>query len=165
MNQMNMAGFNAGNVALGHNNMQMPNNGPNGVARMPEEHVEDANYEGKLNYFIYGYLYNKRLYDAARELKNSGVPFDPSLEEGDMNGVDNNIHTDSKESIDKDRPTDIPEFKGIHDGQGGPFLLSWFALFWDIYFAQRKNNRASNNAMQYVQHVSSQGSIVRYIVS
>jgi hypothetical protein len=152
MNQMNMAGFNAGNVALGHNNMPMPNNGPNGVARMPEEQVEDTNYEAKLNGFIYGYLCKRKLYDAARELKNSGVPFDPSLDDNAANGVDSNMHTDSKDNIDKDRPADLPEFKGGDDGQGGSFLLSWFALFWDIYFAQRRNSRASNNAIQYVQH-------------
>lgn len=161
MNQMSMAGFNAGNVSLGPN-MQMPNNVPNGVVRMTEEHGEDTNYEGKLNSFIYGYLCNKRLYQAARELKDSGVPFDPVLGDSGANGVDDGMHTDSKDGIDKDRPADLPEYKGPDDGQGGSFLLSWFALFWDVWFAQRKNSRASNNAMQYVQQTTVRSTPIYY---
>ena len=151
---MNMAGFNAGNPALG--NMPMPNNGPNGAMRMPEEHIDEANSEGRLNFYIYEYLCQRRQYEAARALKNSGMPFEPALVEGDANGVDDNMHTDSKANIDKNRPDDLPDVKGMPDGQGG-FLISWFALFWDVYNARRKDPRASNNAMQYVQHTQVRG--------
>ena len=147
MNQMNMAGF---NPALG--NMSLPNNGPNGNMRMPDERIEEGTYEGRLNTFIYGYLCQKGQYDSARALKNSGMPFEPPLVDNDVNGVDDSMHADSKDNIDKNRPDDLPEIKDTSDGQGGSFLLSWFAIFWDIYFAQRKDKRASNNSMQYVQH-------------
>lgn len=150
MNQMNMAGFQAGNPALG--NMPIPNNGPNGAVRMPEEHVDEASYEARLNTFIYGYLCQKGQYESARALKNSGMPFEPPLVDGDVNGVDDNMHTDSKDNIDKKLPDDLPHVSMLSDGQGGPFLLSWFALFWDIFLAQRKDPRASRNAMNYVHH-------------
>ena len=145
-----MAGFNVGNPALG--NMPMPNNGPNGAMRMPEERIEEANYEGKLNTCIYEYFCHKGQYESARALKNSGMLFEPPLVEGDANGLDDNMHADSKASIDKNRPDDLPDVKGMSDGQGGPFLLSWFACFWDIWSARRKDTRASSSAMQYVQH-------------
>ncbi len=150
MNPMAMAGPYAGNPALG--NMPMPNNAPNGM-RMQEEHTEEVNYEGKLNTFIYSYLCHKGQYESARALKNSGMPFDdPALADGDVNGMNDGIHGDSKNNIDKNRPDDLPDVKVTSDGQGGPFLLSWFELFWDVYFAQRKHSKASNNAMQYVQN-------------
>ena len=156
MNQMNMAGFNAaGNPGLG--NMQMPNNAPNGAMRMPEEHMEEVNYEGKLNTYIYGYLCQKGQYESARALKNSGMHFDDgALIDGDINGMNDNMHGDSKDNIDKNRPDDLPDVKPSYtDGNGGSFLLGWFTLFWDMYFAQRKDNlrnKASHNAMQYVQN-------------
>ena len=156
MNQMNMPGFNAGNPALGH--LAMPNNGPNGAMRMPEEHVDEANFEGKLNFCIYEYFCQKRQYEAARALKNSGLPFDPTLSDADTNGVDDNMHGDSKANIDKNLPDDLPSVKGLSDGPGGPFLLSWFALFWDVWNARRKDSsKASNNALQYVQHTQVRG--------
>ena len=156
MNQMNMAAFNAGGPGLG--NMPMQNNGPNGtVGRVMDEHppVDDANYEAKLNTFIYGYFITKGKYDAARALKESGMQFDPPLDgsDGGMNGAEDNMQTDSKDGIDMARPGDLPDVKSIQsDGQGGSFLLSWFALFWDVYFAQRKNARATPQAAMYVQH-------------
>ena len=149
MNQMNMGGFNAGNGALG--NMQMPNHGPNGVGgRMPEDH-EDTNYEAKLNSYIYGYFCVKKQWDLARALKDSGVEFDPPLVNDHANGANDNMQTDSKDSMDVKRPDDLPDPRQLgEDGQGGSFLSSWFALFWDIFSAQRKSNRASANALQYV---------------
>ena len=156
MNNMNanMAGFNAGGAALG--NIPMVNNVPNGAMRQPEEQVEDTpNYEAKLNALIYHYLCTKGQYDSARAVKNSHMVFDPPLTGGDVNGVDNSMQNDSKEGIDKNRPDDLPDIEGtMNDGQGGSFLLGWFCLFWDIYFAQRKLPKASQNAMQYVQHTT-----------
>ena len=143
-----MGGFNAGNGALG--NMQMPNHGPNGVVgRMPEEH-EDTNYEAKLNSYMYGYFINKAKWDVARALKDSGLDFDPPLVTDHANGANDNTQTDSKDNMDMKRPDDLPDPPHLGDGQGGSFLSSWFALFWDIFSAQRKSNRASVNAMQYV---------------
>ena len=148
MNQMNMAGFNAGNGALG--NMPMSNHGPNGVGgRMPDEH-EDTNYEAKLNAYIYGYFCVKGKWELARALKDSGVEFEPPLMNDNTNGTNDSMQTDSKDGIDLKRPDDLPDLPQLSDSQGGSFLSSWFALFWDIFSAQRKSNRASVNAMQYV---------------
>ena len=146
---MNMGGFNAGNGALA--NMQMPNHGPNGVGgRMPEDH-EDTNYEPKLNAYIYGYFCVKKQWDLARALKESGVEFDPPLVNDHANGANDNMQADSKDSMDVKRPDDLPDPHQLGgDGQGGSFLSSWFALFWDIFSAQRKSNRASAQALQYV---------------
>ena len=149
MNQMNMGGFNAGNGALG--NMPMPNHGPNGVGgRMPDDH-EDTNYEAKLNAYIYNYFLVKGKWDLARSLKDSGVEFEPRLINDNANGANDSMQTDSKDGIDVKRPDDLPDLHQLSDGQGGSFLESWFALFWDIFSAQRKSHRASANAMQYVQ--------------
>ena len=141
-------GFNAGNGALG--NIPMPNHGPNGVGgRMSDDH-EDTNYEAKLNAYIYGYFCVKGKWELARALKDSGVEFEPSLVNDNANGANDSMQTDSKDGIDLKRPDDLPEIQNLGDGQGGSFLSSWFALFWDIFSAQRKSNRASANAMQYV---------------
>lgn len=149
MNQMNnMAGFNPGNPALG--NMPMANGGNNAAARMAEDPVDD-NTEHKLNAFIYSYLCNRGQYDAARALKNGTAKFDPPLENNDVNG-DGKVQIDSKDGIELQRPEDLPNVNISNDGQGGPFLLSWFSLFWDIYFAQRNSPRASSSANMYVQH-------------
>ena len=149
MNQMNMGGFSAGNSALG--NMPMPIHGPNGVGgRMPDDH-EDTNNEAKLNAYIYGYFCVKGKWELARALKDSGVEFDPPLLNDNANGANDNMQTDSKDGIDLKRPDDLPDFQHLGgDAQGGSFLSSWFALFWDIFSAQRKSSRASANAMQYV---------------
>ena len=147
MNQMNMGPFNAGNGALG--NMPMPNHGPNGVGgRMPDDH-EDTNNEARLNAYIYGYFCAKGKWELARALKDSGVEFEPPLVDH-ANGPNESMQTDSKDGIEVKRPGDLPDVPQLSDGQGGSFLSSWFALFWDIFSAQRKSDRASANALQYV---------------
>ena len=131
----------------------MPNHGPNGVGgRIPEDHEEPTNYDAKLNAYIYGYFCIKGKWDLARALKESGVDFEPPLVNDTANGANDSMQTDSKDGIDLKRPDDLPDFQvlGLGDGQGGSFLSSWFALFWDIFWAQRKNQRASAHAMQYV---------------
>lgn len=144
-----MGGFNAGNGALG--NMPMPNHGPNGIGggRMPDDH-EDTNYDAKLNAYIYGYFCAKGKWELARALKDSGVEFDPPLVNDNANGANDSMQTDSKDGIDLKRPEDLPDVRKLDDGQGGSFLSSWFATFWDIFSAQHKSKRASANAMQYV---------------
>lgn len=116
---------------------------------MPDDH-EETNTEAKLNSYIYGYFYNKGKWDMARALKDSGMDFDPPLLNDNANGANDSVQTDSKDGIDLKRPDDLPDVQNLGDRQGGSFLSSWFALFWDIYFAQRKNSRASANANQYV---------------
>ena len=143
MNQMNMPGMNPGNPAMA--GMPMMNNIPNGTPPRQNSSSESANYESKLNSWIYGYLIEKRQWDLARGLKGSGLLFDPILEnpEEEINGVDE----DSKNGItDNKRPPDLPSAKKVQDVQGGSLLLSWFSLFWDMYAAQRHHPEASKAA-------------------
>lgn len=148
MNQMNIAGYPAGNPALG--NMPMPNNGVNGAMRMPEEQDNESNPEAKLNTFIYGYLCSQRQYESARALKNSNMAFDPPLD-ADMNGQDD--QTDTKDNLDKKHlPDDLPHPNVMDDGQGGSFLLGWFALFMDFFLVQHKDHRGSKNAVTFINH-------------
>lgn len=126
-------------------------NAANGIQmRHPEEH-EETNYESRLNAYIYGYFLEREMWDCARSLKDSGAQFEPQLThvDGDLNGADDKM--DTKEGILQKKPPDLPRLPGSKDEQGGPFLLSWFEMFWDIYWAQRKHPRATNAAMSYVQ--------------
>lgn len=147
MNQMNMAALNAGGAAMG--GMPVMNNGANGAVTGPVEGMAaDPNYEAKLNTFMYNHFISRRQWDMARSLKNSGVPFDPPIlhGEGAINGTDD--RSDAKDGVDEKRPSDLPEVKSTE----GSFLLNWFSLFWDIWFAQRKTPNATANASQYVQY-------------
>ena len=145
MNPMTMGAMNPGNPAMG-GAMPMMNNGAGGAQMRQQEETEETNYESRLNTYIYGYFLKKGQWDLARSLKNSGEQFEPPLVhgEGNINGADNE---DSKDNIDSKRPNDLPQ---VGDEPGGSFLLNWFALFWDIYWAQRRNHRATPNATQFV---------------
>lgn len=146
MNPMNMGGMNPGNPAMG-GGMPMMNNGANGIQiRQPDEQEEALNYEARLNTYIYSYFLKKGNFDMARALKKSNEEFDPPLvqNEGNTNGINNE---DSKDGINLQRPDDLP---AVADESQSTFLLSWFTMFWDIWMAQRKNPRASQNAAQFV---------------
>ena len=145
MNPMAMGGMNPGNPTMG-GGMPMMNNVANGAQiRQPDDH-EETNYEARLNTYIYGYFLKKKQWDLARSLKNSGEVFEPPIVhgEGNTNGAENE---DSKDGIDSKRPPDLPQ---VSDEPGYSFLLNWFALFWDIYWAQHRSNRATSNATQFV---------------
>ena len=151
MNQMtNMGGMNPGSSAMG--GMPMMNNGANGMPMRPTDDHEETDYGPRLNYFIYGYFLEKGEWDCARAMKNSGLPFEPDLvhPDADMNGADEKPET--KDGIANQKPGDLPRLQpSKHEGTGGPFLLSWFELFWDVYLAQRKDPRATPMATSYVQ--------------
>ncbi len=145
MNSMNMGGMNPGNPAMG-GGMPMMNNGANGVQiRQPDDH-EETNYEARLNTYIYSYYMKKKNYELARALKNSKEMFDPPLvhTEGNTNGTDNE---DTKDGVNLQRPDDLPI---INEESQSTFLYAWFCMFWDIWMAQRKMPRASQNATQFV---------------
>lgn len=148
---MNMAGLNAGNAAFGGTPM-LPN-GSNGAVPRPGGEHEEVSYEAKLNSFIYGYYIDKKQWDLARALKNSGVPFFPAFD-ASVNGADESKHHDSKNGLDSKRPDDLPELPGVDNAQGGSFLLGWFSLFWDIYWAQRPINNGKIPSRESIQYVS-----------
>ena len=149
MNQMNVGGMHPGNPAMG--GMPMMNNGANGIQYRPQEELEDQKYESRLNCYIYGYFLEKGMFDSARAfLKEGGPHFEPALKHDDnLNGADEKPET--KDGVAFKKPGDLPRAPSTKDEQGGPFLLSWFELFWDVYWAQRKNNRATQMASNFVQ--------------
>lgn len=124
-------------------------NGANGATPRPGQDLEDE-YEGKLITYIYDYFIRKEHFDCARALVKSQLL--PKRQENDMNGVDDNaMQTDIKEDVDSKRPDDLPPSQVSTDAQGS-FLLEWFALFWDVFSAQRKRTGGNQQTMQYVQH-------------
>jgi len=150
MNPMNMAGMNAANGGMG--GMPMMMNGPNGAMPRPDGEPDDNNnidFKARLNTYIYSYFLDCGHWDLARTLKNSGVSFEPLIthNDADVNGAEDG---DSKDGIGSKRPADLPIVKD----PGDRFLLGWFAVFWDIYFARGKNPMASKNANLYVAQTS-----------
>ena len=145
MNPMTMGAMNPGNPAMG-GGMPMMNNGANGIQIRQSEDHEETNYDSRLNTYIYSYFLKRGQWDLARALKNSSEQFEPPLVNGEANtnGTDNE---DSKDGINLKRPDDLPF---VSDESSDSFLLNWFALFWDIYWAQRRSNRATPNATQFV---------------
>ena len=145
-----MAAMNGGNGVMA--GMPMMNNGMNGATPRPGNEQDDTDYEARLNAYIYDYFVRHENWECARALYQSGAPTSPPLKrDGDVNGVDDNaMQTDSKDDLDSKRPEDLPPPTVASDGAS--FLLEWFGLFWDVYFAQRKSAKASQQATQYVQH-------------
>lgn len=151
-----MAGMNGAGGPMGA--MPMMNNmvnGVNGATPRPGGESEDSDYEGRLNAYIYDYFVRKEHFDCARALVKSGIPMAPALRgrDNDVNGADNDaMQNDSKDDADSKRPDDLPPSTVSSNAQDPPFLLEWFALFWDVYAAQRRKTNATAHAMQYVQH-------------
>lgn len=142
-----MAGMSAGGGALG--GMALMNNGTNGTTPRNEE---ETDFEARLNTHIYGFFLNSENYDCARALLDSGVNMEPPVKrrDGEMNGIEDAMQTDSKDDIDSKRPPDLPP---MPQSAGQPnFLLDWYSCFWDIFFARTKLSKATPQAMQYMQH-------------
>ncbi len=153
MSHINMAGLNGGGGSLG--GMPLMNNGTNGATPRVGNDNEEPNYEARLHTFIYDYFLKSEQWACARALFNSGLNMDPPprQSDGDVNGAaDGSMHMDSKDGLDPKRPSDLPLAGNPADQQGNSFLLEWFALFWDVYFAQKKNSRATEHANLYVRH-------------
>ena len=150
---MNMPGMNVGNPGMG--GIPMANNMPNGALPKQEEVLEA---EQKLNNWIYGYFLQREQWDLARYLKNSNLVFSPALanNEDEMNGVTE----DSKSGISDKKPADLPIAKSALDENGGSLLQGWFALFWDMFSAQRHRSDASKNANHLVEQNKVSGFLV-----
>ncbi|KAI4165909.1 MAG: hypothetical protein LQ342_000340 [Letrouitia transgressa] len=138
--------------------MPIMNNGANGATPRPGNEEDDPDYETRLNTYIYDYFLKHEQYDCARSILNSGLSVKTvsKRRDGDVNGA-GDMHTDSKDDLDSKRPPDLPLADLPPDPQGGSFLLEWFGLFWDVFFAhQRKMPPATAQAMQYVAHTQQQ---------
>ncbi|KAL8760059.1 MAG: hypothetical protein Q9199_000293 [Rusavskia elegans] len=139
--------------------MPMMNNGANGATPRLGNEEEEPDYEARLNTYIYDYFVKNQRYDCAKAMLKGDMPLRtvPKRRDGDVNGA-GNMHTDSKDDLESKIPDDLPLAGVPTDPQGASFLLEWFGLFWDVFFAhQRKAPPASAQAMQYVartQHES-----------
>ena len=148
-----MAGPTGGSNSIG--GMAMMNNGTNGAIPRAGNEFEPQNYEARLHSYIYDYFVKNEHWECARSLITSGLNLEPPLRlsDGDVNGtVDGPMHTDSKDGMDSKRPSDLPQTSVAAEQEGNSFLLEWFALFWDVYHAQKKSRMATHHANLYVQH-------------
>lgn len=130
------------------------NNITNGAASRAGSDQEENDFEARLNTYIYDFFVRSENYECARSLLRSRVPMEPQVRlREDMNGNDDSIHTDSKDDIDSKRPDDLPAAPFNSDNS---FLLDWFSCFWDFFLARSKNTKASQQAIQYLQHTQTQ---------
>lgn len=132
--------------------MPMMNSGANGATPRQGNEEEEPDYDGRLNTYIYDYFVKTHRFECAKAMLNSDMPLKtvPKRRDGEINGV-SNMHVDSKDDLESKIPDDLPLAGLPTDPQGASFLLEWFGLFWDVFFAhQRKAPPASAQAMQYV---------------
>ncbi|KAF9883113.1 hypothetical protein FE257_004092 [Aspergillus nanangensis] len=161
MNQMGVPGMNpgpggpVGGVPMMNNGSAAPRNDGN-VNHLPE------NIIGCLNTYIYDYFLKRGYHDCARALvKDESIKLntEPAIKtspghrrEGEVNGVDGDaMMTDGKDGEKMKIPDDLPRPSLASDGQQSSFLLDWFSLFWEFFWAQRKKGN-SNDVRQYIQH-------------
>lgn len=133
--------------------MPMMNNGANGATPRQGPEEEEPDYELRLNTYIYDYFLKNHHFECAKAMLNGHHNGDMPLKtfsKRDANGG-GSMHIDSKDDLDSKLPDDLPLAVVPTDPQGASFLLEWFGLFWDVYFAhQKKAPPASAQAMQYV---------------
>ena len=164
---MNMNGMNVGNGAGGP--MPQMNNGTNGATpRTGNDQEPQVDYKIRLHTYIYDYFLKHEQYDCARQLLKSSLTLNTRNNHSPArrpNGIDDNsMETDSKDDIDPKRPHDLPlpELNDANDNTS--FLLEWFSLFWDMFFAHRKLKPASAQALQYMQHTQVSAAALVYII-
>lgn len=113
-----------------------------------------------LNTYIYDYFLKRGYHDCARALvqdesikinTDSGTKTSPGSR-GDVNGVDgDSMMVDGKDGEKIKIPDDLPRPSLPNESLQSSFLLDWFSLFWDFFWAQRKRGN-SNDVRQYLQH-------------
>ncbi|KKK19836.1 cAMP-dependent protein [Aspergillus rambellii] len=161
MNQMNVAGMNpgAGGPVGG---VPMINNGstaPRNDGTMTN--IQDVMINN-LNTYIYDYFLKRGYHDCARALvKDESIKLntEPPIKtspghrrDGEVNGIEGDaMMTDGKDGEKLKIPDDLPRPNLGSEGQQSSFLLDWFSLFWDFFWAQRKKGN-SNDVRQYLQH-------------
>ncbi|GFF95487.1 adhesion defective protein 2 [Aspergillus udagawae] len=160
MNQMNVTGMNpgvggpVGGVPMMNNGSTAPRNDGN-VNNIPETMINN------LNTYIYDYFLKRGYHECARALvKDESIKLNtepptktsPGHRREDMNGVEGDaMMTDSKDGDKIKIPDDLPRPNLASESQQSSFLLDWFSLFWDFFWAQRKKGN-SNDVRQYLQH-------------
>lgn len=160
MNQMNVPGMNPGVGGPG-NGVPMINNGaapPRSDAAVNQ--IPDAMINN-LNTYIYDYFLKRGYHDCARalvqdesiKLNTDSAKSSPNQRrDGEMNGVDADaMMTDGKDGERIKIPDDLPRPSVSSECPQSSFLLDWFSLFWDFFWAQRKRGN-SNDVRQYLSH-------------
>ena len=149
MSHVNMGGMNGANALTG--GMPILNHATNGATptRVDSDEQESQDYGPRLNAYIYDYFMGQEMYDCARAMHKSRTPMDPAPgnSENQMNGI-------KEDSGDSKKPADLPA-ANVGGSQSGVFLLDWFALFWDIFQAQRNRGQSQgrqSNASRYIEY-------------
>ena len=153
MNQINMPGLNPGpmgGVPMMGNGSTIPRND---MGASPDGMINN------LNTYIYDYFLKRGYHECARALVqdesiklNTEPPVKMSPGHREVNGVDSeSIMSDVKGGDKLKVPDDLPRPNLPSEGQQSSFLLDWFSLFWDFFWAQRKKGN-SNDVRQYLQH-------------
>ncbi|KAJ5096293.1 hypothetical protein NUU61_005649 [Penicillium alfredii] len=158
MNPMNVAGMNpgaggpVGGVPMINNGSTAPRN--DGNMNNPEIMINN------LNTYIYDYFLKRGYHDCARALVqdesiklNTDSNTSPgNRRDSEMNGIDGDpMMTDGKDGEKIKIPDGLPRPSLPSESQQSSFLLDWFSLFWDFFWAQRKKGN-SNDVRQYLQH-------------
>jgi hypothetical protein len=158
MNQMNVgmnpgAGVPVGGVPMINNGSTASRN--DGTMNNPDIMINN------LNTYIYDYFLKRGYHDCARALvqdesiklntDNNPKTSPGNRRDGDMNGMDPDaMMTDGKDGEKIKIPDDLPR-PSLPSESPSSFLLDWFSLFWDFFWAQRKKGN-SNDVRQYLQH-------------
>lgn len=158
MNQMNVgmnpgAGGPVGGVPMINNGSTASRN--DGTMNNPEIMINN------LNTYIYDYFLKRGYHDCARALlqdeniklntDNNPKTSPGNRRDGDVNGMDPDaMMTDGKDGDKIKIPDDLPR-PNIPNESPSSFLLDWFSLFWEFFWAQRKKGN-STDIRQYLQH-------------
>lgn len=161
MNQMNVAGMNpgiggpVGGVPMMNNGSMAPRNDGNMNMNNPDAVINN------LNTYIYDYFLKRGYHDCARALirdetiklnTDAGKTSPGSRRDDDINGIDGDpMMTDGKDGEKIKIPDDLPRPTLPNESNHSSFLLDWFSLFGDFFWAQRKKGN-SNDVRQYLQH-------------
>lgn len=143
-----------GGVPMMNNGSTAPRNDGGMNMNNPEMMINN------LNTYIYDYFLKRGYHDCARALvqdesikinTDSGTKTSPGSR-GDMNGIDgDSMMTDGKDGEKIKIPDDLPRPQLPNESLQSSFLLDWFSIFWDFFWAQRKRGN-SNDVRQYLQH-------------
>lgn len=157
MNNVNMANMNPmGGGPVGAPMSMMGNGAGAGPAGPRQQSSSDQ--RTLLNTYIYEYFLRNDMYDCARAMINSDPPINinvnkdsPNRRRGEngLGGDRDSMDTDSKEDLDSKRPDDLPA-PNVPTPPESCFLYEWFAMFWDVFHAQR--GKGNNAVLQYVNH-------------
>lgn len=158
MNQMNV-GMNPG-VGGPVGGVPMINNGSS-ASRNDASMNNPEQLISNLNTYIYDYFLKRGYHDCARALlqdesiklnTENNPKTSPGSRRDDVNGMDPDaMMTDGKDGEKIKIPDDLPRPSIPNNESPSSFLLDWFNLFWDFFWAQR-NKKNGGDIRAYLQH-------------